>query len=81
MLLGRMITKTMHHIVIRAIYSIAYSLFKCTTKLCQCQKKHTTQGVRRCPPNTFKHFPVWQSIILTVWSPLEKRDSQFSYYV
>ena len=35
--------------------------------------RHTTQGVRRWPLKTFKHFPVWQSIILTVWSPLRKQ--------
>lgn len=35
------------------------------------ESKHTTHGVRRWPLNTFKQRPVWQLIILTVWSPLE----------
>lgn len=42
--------------------------------------RHTTHGVRRCPSNTFKHFPVWQSIILTVWSPLEKSVVSLSFF-
>lgn len=30
----------------------------------------TTQGVRRCPVSTFRHWPVRWQMILTVWSPL-----------
>lgn len=31
----------------------------------------TTQGVLRWPLSTFKQVPVWQSMIFTVWSPLQ----------
>ena len=32
----------------------------------------TTQGVREWPSRTFRHRPVRQQVILTVWSPLRQ---------